>query len=198
MKMTSEPFKNSKKMRVFERSLLNHGHNPKEIYMIWQIGKVCLLRISDILKLKTNQVYNRKGCPNKTVITTDKKTKKYNPLNLEPLRNQLGDYRDWRIVHKIRSTWLFPESSNFDKPLKRQAVYRLFRLSASLYGFKHITAHSARKTGAYILYKSTNNLAMVSKMLNHSSERITERYLGISDPAIKSATNAVDWNNIPN
>ena len=81
--------------------------------------------------------------------------------------------------------------------MNRKVIYYLIKLSANLHGFKHIRCHSARKTGAYILYKNTNNLAMVSRMLNHSSERMTERHLRINDPAIRSATNGTNWEDIP-
>lgn len=192
-----EPFKNGKKMRLFENELLHHGKCPQEIYLAWQVGKVCLLRVSDVIKLEYQQIYKRNGQIRSTVVTHDKKTKKYNPLNLDPLAHTLSNYRNWRIAHKIHSQWLLPEPSKPNQPLKRQAVYRLIKLSADQLGFKHIRCHSARMTGAIILYKTTNNLAMVSKMLNHSSERITEIYLGLSDPAMKSATNSTDWENIP-
>ena len=192
-----EPFKNGKHMRKFENELLLHGSRPKEIYMAWQIGKVCLLRVSDVLKLKVDQIYKKNGGIYDTVATRDQKTNKFNPLNLNPLKVQLSNYHDWRVAHHIKSVWMFPSATNTAKPLNRAVVYRLICRSAHMLGYKHLGCHSARKTGAYILYKSTNNLPMVSRMLNHSSEQITERYLGINDPAIKSATNNTDWESIP-
>ena len=192
-----EPFKNGRKMRLFENELLHHGSRPKEIYTAWQVGKVCLLRVSDVIKLKYHQIYDDNGKVRDTVVTHDTKTKKYNPLNLRPLDHVLSSYRDWLIASKINSQWLFPRPTDDGRHINRKVVYRYIKRSANFLGFKNIGTHSARKTGAYILYKNTNNLAMVSRMLNHSSERITERYLGISDPAITTAVNNTDWNNIP-
>jgi integrase len=37
-----------------------------------------------------------------------------------------------------------------------------------------------RKTGAYMVYEQTNhNIALVMKLLNHSSEQMTLAYLGL-------------------
>ena len=40
--------------------------------------------------------------------------------------------------------------------------------------------HSMRKTRGYHLYKNTNDLARVMKMLRHSNEAVTLRYIGIT------------------
>ena len=102
-------------MRIFENELLKHGGRPREIYVAWQLGKCCLLRVSDVIKLKYHQIYNDKGKVNNTVVTHDQKTKKYNPLNLEPLKQVWEDYRNWRIVNYIHSEWLLPATTDSTK-----------------------------------------------------------------------------------
>jgi integrase len=40
--------------------------------------------------------------------------------------------------------------------------------------------HSMRKTRGYFLYQSTKDIGRVMKMLRHSSEGVTLRYIGIT------------------
>lgn len=40
--------------------------------------------------------------------------------------------------------------------------------------------HSMRKTRGYHLYQSTKDIARVMKMLRHSSEGVTLRYIGVT------------------
>lgn len=44
----------------------------------------------------------------------------------------------------------------------------------------YLGTHTMRKTGAYRVYEQTNhNIALVMKLLNHSSEDMTLAYLGL-------------------
>jgi integrase len=44
--------------------------------------------------------------------------------------------------------------------------------------------HSMRKSRGFHLYKKTNDIARVMKMLRHSSEGVTLRYIGITQDVI--------------
>ena len=44
--------------------------------------------------------------------------------------------------------------------------------------------HSMRKTYGYYLYQNTKDIARVMKMLRHSSEGVTLRYIGITQDDI--------------
>jgi len=48
----------------------------------------------------------------------------------------------------------------------------------------HIDTHSMRKTRGYHPYKKTNNIASAMKMLRHSNQGVTLRYIGITQDDI--------------
>ena len=50
-----------------------------------------------------------------------------------------------------------------------------------------------RKTGAYRVYQQTNNIALVMKLLNHSSQSQTLRYLGLDQEEREHLLDTVDF-----
>lgn len=56
----------------------------------------------------------------------------------------------------------------------------------------NVGTHSMRKTFGYMLYRSTGkDIAMVQRILNHSSEQTTLRYIGIDQENVRQAYNTV-------
>ena len=41
--------------------------------------------------------------------------------------------------------------------------------------------HTLRKSWGYHFYKKTKDIALIQDLLNHSSQRVTMRYIGIND-----------------
>ena len=75
-----------------------------------------------------------------------------------------------------------------NKPWTSSYVSKALKVYAERAGAKgNIASHSLRKTFGYFMYKNTNNLAMVQKELNHSSQAVTLRYIGIEEEMIDNA-----------
>ena len=180
-----QPIKSDRKLRQLEHELLIHG-NGRENYTIFMVSMKCLLRISDVLKLKYHQVFNAKGQIINNVYTHDKKTGKTNVLDLSVLHTELDAYHDWLVAHKIKSKWLFPSARNTNKPMTRTTYYVIIKRIGDYIGL-HVGTHTGRKCGAYRLYKATGNLALVMHALHHSSEAVTLHYLGITNPVQHNA-----------
>ena len=161
-------------------------------YMIWQLGKHTLLRASDVLPLKCRQVFDDDGAVRSYIFTKDRKTKKFNTLYLSGVKDDLIKYQYWLKHHDIDSVYLFPtvhnSSNQYGKGQKgyisRQSFYRAVKITGNDLNIRHLGTHSMRKTGAYLTYKQTGNLALVMKLLNHSSEAMTLRYLGLPDKLV--------------
>ena len=69
--------------------------------------------------------------------------------------------------------------NSMPRPLSRRAVSQAF----AMIGIEvqvSLGTHSMRKTRGYHLYKNTKDIARVMKMLRHSSEGVTLRYIGIT------------------
>lgn len=147
---------------------------------IWNVGINLALRISDLLSIKFEDIENGR--------LTIKETKTGKTASI-PLNT-----RSKEIIQRIRHEhpshiYLFQSYRNkqakrsLAKPLSRRAVSKAFasvgeELSISL------GTHSMRKTRGYHLYQMTKDIARVMKMLRHSSESVTLRYIGITQQEI--------------
>src|SRR5690606_20420468 len=75
--------------------------------------------------------------------------------------------------------WLFP-SRKGDAPISRVQAWRILNDAAKRAGLDiAFGTHTLRKTAAYHAYKNGTDLALLMRMLNHSSQRETLRYIGI-------------------
>jgi site-specific recombinase XerD len=67
------------------------------------------------------------------------------------------------------------------KAISRQHAYDILNEAARAVGItERIGTHSLRKTFGYFAYKQGIDLAMIQKLLNHSSQTETLRYIGIT------------------
>jgi len=69
--------------------------------------------------------------------------------------------------------------------ISRQRAYDILNKAARATGIhERIGTHSLRKTFGYFAYKNGVYLAMIQKLLNHSSQTETLRYIGITQEQI--------------
>jgi integrase len=65
--------------------------------------------------------------------------------------------------------------------LGRVQAYRILKGAAEVNGLENFGTHSLRKTWGYWTYKTTqHNIGLIMDTFNHSSQRITLRYIGIN------------------
>lgn len=58
----------------------------------------------------------------------------------------------------------------------------------------YLGTHTMRKTGAYRVYEQTDhNIALVMKLLNHSSEQMTLAYLGLDQDTREHILDMIDF-----
>lgn len=68
--------------------------------------------------------------------------------------------------------------------------------TGDLLGIDYLGTHTMRKTGAYRVYTQTKyNIGLVMRLLNHSSEEMTLRYLGLDQISRETILDQVnfDW-----
>ena len=80
------------------------------------------------------------------------------------------------LFQSYRNQW---SKNTAARPLSRRYVSRVFAAIGEEVGIS-LGTHSMRKSRGYHLYKKTNDIARVMKMLRHSSEAVTLRYIGIT------------------
>ena len=180
MKQLVLPIKDSNILHEVQDTLLNNFRYGRRNYTIFQVGKATLLRVSDVLALRSNEIFADDGIIKKNAYIRDKKTDKPNTLYLKPVNQDLIDYLQWLNENKIQSDWLFPSIKHPDRHITEKQFYKIMAKTGDLLGINYLGTHTMRKTGAYRVYTQTHyNIVLVMSLLNHSSEAMTLKYLGL-------------------
>ena len=135
------------------------------------------LRISDILRLRPCDIVNDGGRFRLSII--EQKTGKQRvftvPLVIQQyienycLRNGIG-----------RTDLIFP--------ITTREVQKVLALVCKYLGYEGISTHSFRKWYATEIYKKNGyDIALVQRLLQHSSAAVTQRYIGIEPQRIEKA-----------
>lgn len=194
MKQNVLPIKDSNVLIQVQQTLLDSFRAGRRNYTIFQVGKATLLRVSDVLSLRYDDVFDSDGNARRNAFIHDKKTGKANTLYLKPVINDLLDYRDWLNSKHIESEWLFPSSSDPDKHINEKQFYKVMARVGDLLGLDYLGTHTMRKTGAYRVYvQSHYNIGLVMTLLNHSSEAMTLAYLGLDQVSRERMLDNIDF-----
>ncbi len=71
--------------------------------------------------------------------------------------------------------------------IRERQVQKMLRNVCEYLGLKGISTHSFRKLFATRIYENTHDIALIQKLLQHSSVTITSRYIGVSEQRIADA-----------
>ena len=170
-----EPIKNIEDIKKIEEFLKKQYIRN---YLLFKLGINWGLRISDILALNIKDVKNKDW-----IILKEKKTKKVKKI---PISDNLKQMIIKYVKNKNSEQPLF--TSRFNNRMDRTTAYRIIVQACKAVNIKaRIGTHSLRKTFGYHFYKKYNNIALLQKILNHSSQDITLRYIGIDQDEIENA-----------
>ncbi|MGG0664867.1 site-specific integrase [Viridibacillus arvi] len=150
----------------------------KRDYLMFMVGISSALRISDILKLKVEDVWEYKK-PKEFIFLNEMKTGKYKRFPITGnLQKAIKDYI--KEYNPEQDEYLFKGRKGY-KPITRQHAALILSHAGDFIGIKEpISTHSMRKTWGYWAYKSGVSLALIMEALNHSSIANTKKYLGIT------------------
>jgi site-specific recombinase XerD len=172
----TEPIRDPKQVQ----SLLAYykGRNETRNQVLVTITLHTALRISDILKLNCNDVYNfatRKV--RKKIMLTESKTGKNKIVALHSnIRKALNSY-----LPQARPNVPLILNSNTGKSISRVHAYRIIATAANAVGItQNVSPHSLRKTFGYHAWKDGISPAVIMEIYNHSSLAVTRRYLGVA------------------
>ena len=149
-------------------------------HLLLNLGVYTALRISDILRLSTNDVYhfhNGTATVRKVLHITEQKTKKSKTLALNnQLINVLQDY-----LPEVKPNTPLMLNYRTGKAISRIQAYRLIQAAATAVGIaEKVSCHSLRKTFGYHAWKMGVSPAILLEIYNHSSLAITRKYLGVT------------------
>jgi integrase len=160
------------------RKLFNDGEYRMSLLVA--IGSFWGLRISDILKLKWEDILDKNE-----FIIIENKTCKSREIKINPkLKQHIRECYD-RISPRSTDNHIFISQKNSVFSVQRINV--IFKAVKVKYNLKisNYSTHSMRKTfGREVFTQSGTNaeiaLVKLSQLFNHSSVMVTRRYLGIS------------------
>ena len=136
------------------------------------------LRISDILKLKVGDL---KGSH---ISMREMKTGKQKRIQITAaLRRELK----WYIEDMEDYEYLIKSRQGKNRPIGRSMAYKILSGAAAEFGLDEIGTHTLRKTFGYHMYMQTKNIALLMEIFNHSSERVTLRYIGMNQDVMDKA-----------
>lgn len=181
-----EPIKKVKDIKRIKQYLL--GKANKRDYMLFVVGINVGLRCGDLLQLKINDVMNDDGTFKDKIAIDEEKTDKtrYFKLN-ESAKESIQIYLDSLKSYDMND-YLF-RSRKGNEALRVDSTHKLIKTTLRDIGIKgNFGTHTLRKTWAYHTYMNNSSnpriLATLQKALNHSSQDVTLRYIGIEQEEI--------------
>lgn len=173
-----QPIRDKQKLEEMKDELKKSGTRN---YILFYAGINTGLRVSDIIKLKYDDIRDEYNNMRSHISIIEEKTKKskkfpicnglYNELEKYTKNLKVGDY-------------LFKSQKGNNRPITTSQAYRILSSAANSIGLDEIGTHTMRKTFGYHHYKQYHDVAMLQKLFNHSSPSITLRYIGIEQDEI--------------
>lgn len=188
-----EPIKKQKDIDKIKQYL--KGKKNRRDYMLFVVGINVGLRAGDLLNLKLMDVMIEFRVRD-SVIIKEQKTGKLREFVLNTSVKDAINYYLRSIDEYNPNDYLF--KSQKGGHLSVQAAHKLIKgLLRELNIKGNYGTHSLRKTWAYHIYinNAKNNsmiLPTLQKMLNHSNQATTLRYIGITKEVISDVYNSVN------
>ena len=177
---TTQPIREKENLKKFMEYYEITEPMPRNQALI-VMGLNTALRISDILNLKWEDVYDFEEQHYLAHVNIhEKKTGKFTSIALnEHVQRALEQLRNERATVTGRD-YIFTKNTDYSTPLCRSQAFRIVKNVAHCTGCdEHISCHSLRKTFGYHAWKVGTPPALLMDIYNHSSYRITKKYLGI-------------------
>ena len=135
------------------------------------------IRISDIVRLHLSDIVNDGGRYRLSI--TEQKTGKQRVFTVPLVIYQYME--NYCLRHGIGRTELI-------FPITTRAIQKQLALVCEYLSYEGISTHSFRKWYATEIYKNNGyDIALVQRLLQHSSAAVTQRYIGIEPQRIEKA-----------
>lgn len=169
-----EPIRQKNKVEQLQNYL--KGKNYRD-FLLFSFGLNTGLRISDIIKLKVSDLFTEKKQFKQYLTLREKKTSKEKRIKLnDKLKTYIKEYLTQRGIGY--NDPLF--KSKKGGAISRIQAYRVLREGADALRIENFGTHTMRKTFGYFIYQQTKNIGLLMDIFNHSSQKITLKYIGIN------------------
>lgn len=176
----TQPIRQLDQLTEFKNYYLTEHPHPRN-YTLIILGLNTALRISDILKITWDMVYDFDRCKYRShLYLIEQKTGKETMIALNyAVTASLETLRQMQKPCQ-KNMYLFTSQKDRTAPISRYQAYRIIKKAAGYAHLpEHISCHSLRKTFGYHAWKNGTPPALLMDIFNHSSYQITKRYLCI-------------------
>ncbi|KOR25397.1 tyrosine-type recombinase/integrase [Clostridium sp. L74] len=175
--MVVEPIKNKKDIDKFLIYL--KGKNKRD----WLLAKFQLntgLRVSDVIGIKVSDIMTEKMRFKDHFILHEIKTGKEKKIKLNNSIKRAIKLFVKEENLSIESFLFKSRKTSYSGYISSIQAYRILKEAANVVGIKNFGTHSLRKSWGYWTYKASRyNISLIMDMFNHSSKKITLRYIGM-------------------
>jgi integrase len=160
----------------------------KKLNQYWKIVSTNVNEYYDIFQDRLLTCEQKTGKMNQSILCDRVKRILYKYVNALESRGVKYEFSDYLWVSSPYGTVLAIK----DKPLNNANYYDVITKISKEVNFEnkyHLSTHSMRKTFGYWMFKNSPNqmetLAILQEMFNHSNQRVTLRYIGITEDTKK-------------
>lgn len=178
-----QPIRDIKKIRAIKGNLKKR--NPRD-FLLFTLGINTGLRISDILKLKVEDIKDQTGNIKEYLDLNEKKTKNQRLIYLnDEVRLALEYYFNKTKIYDLDRYLFISDKTKINKPISRIRAWQLIQTWCREVGIKgRVGTHTLRKTAGYQMRMAGVPIELIQEVLGHKSISMTKRYLGITDDEV--------------
>ena len=180
---TVEPIRDKKKIKAMKAVLKSKSIRN---YLLFTMGINTGLRISELLKLKIEDVMDERGKIKATIYLRESKTGKEKVFAInKTVKEAIKEYVSSLKTYEL-SWYIFKSKKGENSPITRIQAYEILNTAAELIGIKDkVGTHSLRKTFGYHARIKGIPIETLQKIFNHASPCITMRYIGITQAELE-------------
>jgi len=178
-----QPIRDLKTIQAIKGNLKRR--NPRD-FLLFTLGINTGLRISDLLKLKVEDVKDQTGNVREYLDLNEKKTKKQRLIYLnDEAKNALEYFFEKTGIYDLERYLFISDKTKINKPISRVRAWQLIQAWCKEAGIKtRIGTHTLRKTLGYQMRMAGVAIELIQEVLGHQSISMTKRYLGITDDEV--------------
>lgn len=184
---TTRPITEGAMIRRWLEIAKDHDEHRKrggpEWYLMLVLGFNTGLRISDLVSLKVGDIRGRED-----FVVLEGKTQKERQVHLKwSVRKKLDELlKDRKPEEYALQSRQRDKGNGGARPISTQRALDIIKVIAGRAGYEgHVGCHTMRKTYAWSVYDASGeNLSLLQKTLNHSSQAVTMHYIGIDQKDI--------------